>query len=153
MRQHVRSWRKPTPHGASVGQPSEPCLAKLIQHAAVGRVPPVLDLDPAPLPFCRRSGDRLAPHRTIEPVFHSEPMARRILQEHSDATPKKRPRRELARTAGPFFYLFGSTTETTAVEEPGAAKLATSSTIAFHSGVAAADLKTSGLSNHSSVTI
>jgi hypothetical protein len=50
-------------------------------------------------------------------------------------------------------HLFGSTTETTAVEVPGGAKLATSATTAFHSGVAATDLKISGLSNHSSVTI
>jgi len=32
------------PGGQSVGQPTEPCLAKLILHAAVGRVSPVLDL-------------------------------------------------------------------------------------------------------------
>ena len=50
------------------------------------------------------------------------------------------------------FYLFGSTAETKMVTLPGGAKLATSSAIAFHSGVAATDLKTSGLSNHSSVT-
>jgi hypothetical protein len=32
LRRHVRSWRKPTPHskGASVGQPTEPCLAPLL---------------------------------------------------------------------------------------------------------------------------
>src|SRR4029077_19993409 len=33
--------------GASVGQPTEPCLAKLIQHAAERRMLAVLDLDPA----------------------------------------------------------------------------------------------------------
>jgi hypothetical protein len=46
---------------------------------------------------------------------------------------------------------FGSTTDTNAVEPPGAAKLATSAAIAFHSGVAVTDFKTSGLSNHISV--
>jgi len=52
-----------------------------------------------------------------------------------------------------YLYFFGSTIEAKAVDVPGGAKLATSSTMAFHSGVAAIALKTSGLSNHNSVTI
>ena len=43
---------------------------------------------------------------------------------------------------------FGSTTDTSIVALPGAAKLATSAPIAFHSGVAATAFKASGLSNH-----
>jgi len=54
-------------------------------------------------------------------------------------------------TATQFAQCFGSTTDTNAVEPPGAAKLATSPAIAFHLAVAVTAFKTSGLSNHISV--
>jgi hypothetical protein len=50
-------------------------------------------------------------------------------------------------------YRFGSTSETIMMTASAGANFGTSSTIAFHSGVAATVFRTSGLSNQSSVTI
>jgi len=163
----IRRWRRQT-EAADFGHPPLDCplsIVGAIRFSSIRSVtrstPTRIQAPPCPEAAAAPEGSEDRPDRGDVPTSKDlDPEARKAhqplgvgsLDEHLIA--KMRLQHDSIGSPSSIwvFYLFGSTAETKMVTLPGGAKLATSSAIAFHAGVAATDLKISGLSNHSSVT-